>query len=99
MLELIKSLFTWLGEVLEDPNDKQGSTKRLCLLLFLTTVMLLIAIITLLTTPIKFPDIPESVLSLYKFTLLILTGASVGDKLIAAYKLVNGGDNADQPDK
>jgi hypothetical protein len=39
MLELIKSLFTWLGEVLEDPNDKQGSTKRLCLLLFLTTVM------------------------------------------------------------
>lgn len=98
-MDLIKAFFAYLGGVFADPNDKQGSTKRLCLFLFLGTVMLLIVAVTM--KEMKLPVIPDSILNLVYFVVTILTGSIVADKGIAAYKAINGGGEnaADAADK
>lgn len=93
----ITAFFTWFGGVLADPNDKQGSSKRLCLFLVVATVLLLITAIAVLKRAL--PAIPESLLNLVYFLVLTFTGGMVADKGIAAYKAVNGADNADTADK
>lgn len=81
-------MFAFFAGVLSDPNDQQGSTKRLCLFLFLTAVMLLIILVTL--HDMRLPVIPDSLLSLVYFVIGTLTGGVVADKAIAAYKTVKG---------
>jgi len=95
------SLLIWFSGVFEDPNDKQGSTKRLCLFLFLGTIMLLITYVTACSKPTALPVIPESILNLVYFVVAVLTGSIVADKGIAAYKAVQlgGSNDPEQPEK
>jgi len=95
---MINSFFTWLGGVLADPADKQGSSKRLCLVLVVFTVLALLVAITAITRAL--PVIPDSVLNLVYFLVVTFTGGMVIDKGIAAYKDVKtGADNADPANK
>ncbi|MBT0666360.1 hypothetical protein KI809_18790 [Geobacter pelophilus] len=87
---MIKAFFSWLGGVFSDPNDQQGSTKRLCLFLFLGTIMLLISAVTIMSKPTALPAVPDSILNLVYFIVGTLTGSIVADKGIAAYKAVKG---------
>ena len=89
---LILAFFTWLGGVLADPNDKQGSTKRVCLLLVIFILLLLLVVITIATE--QLPTVPDSLLYLILALVSTFTGGMVLDKAIAAYKTVNGASNA-----
>src|SRR6185369_4296989 len=95
----LPAFFTWFGGVLADPNDKQGSTKRVCLLLVVVTILLLLVAITVVKQAL--PVIPDSILNLVYFLVATFTGGMVLDKGIAAYKasFENGADHADATDK
>lgn len=95
MKTLFVSFFIWLGGVLSDPNDKQGSTQRVCLFLFLGTIMSLICFATYRNPAGTLPTIPGSILELIYYVVGVLTGGIAIAKGIAAYKAVNapGGNN------
>lgn len=87
----MQRFFSWLGGTLADPNDKQGSTKRLCLFLFLGTIMILVMAVTFGgKSPWTLPSVPDSLLNLVYFVVGALTTSLVADKGIAAYKVVKG---------
>jgi uncharacterized ion transporter superfamily protein YfcC len=88
------AFFTWLKATLSDPNDQQGSTKRLCLMLFILMLITLISIVTIRNWAL--PVIPTSVLDLTYFIVGIFVGAVSVDKGIAAYKDVKGVSDANQ---
>lgn len=90
-MHALYSFFGWFGGVLSDPNDKQGSTKRLCLFLFLTTIMLLIILVTVASKPMGLPNVPDSILNLVYFVVALLVTGVVADKGIAAWKVIKGG--------
>lgn len=95
-------LFTFLAETLSDPNDKQGSTQRLCLLLFLGTIMALITLVTVANNPMTLPNIPSSILELIYYVIGVLIGGIAFAKAAAVYKAVNappvpGGSNEQAP--
>lgn len=90
-MQALNAFFAWFGGVLSDPHDKQGSTKRLCLFLFLTTIMLLIVVVTIASKPIGLPNVPDSILNLVYFVVTLLVTGVVADKGIAAWKTVKGG--------
>lgn len=87
---MVTAFFTWLAGVFSDPNDKQGSTKRICLFLFLANVMLLISYVTIFGTTPGLPNIPDSILNLIFFVIAVLTGATTIEKGIAAWRTING---------
>lgn len=89
------AFFVFLKSTLSDPNDQQGSTKRLCLFLFILMVIVLISIVTVRNGAL--PIIPTSVLDLVYFIVGIFVGAVSVDKGIAAYKVVKESSNAIQP--
>lgn len=91
----LPAFFAWIGGVLADPNDKQGSTKRVCLMLVVLTVLLLLVVITVVTK--KLPVVPDSLLYLILALVATFTGGLIADKGIAAYKAVKGGDNVETP--
>jgi uncharacterized ion transporter superfamily protein YfcC len=90
----IMEFFTWIKSTLSDPNDQQGSTKRLCLFLFVLMIITLISIVTIRNWAL--PVIPSSVLDLIYFMVGVFVGAVSLDKGIAAYKEVKVANNADQ---
>lgn len=97
-MNMITAFFTWFAGVLADPNDKQGSTKRLCLVVTVFIILLLLVAITIVKHAL--PVIPDSILNLIFFLVITFTGGMVLDKGIAAYKEVKtGADNADPVDK
>jgi len=81
-------LFTWLAGVLSDPNDKQGSTKRVVMFIFISTFMVLFSGVVI-AAGWKFPDIPETVIALVVAILGAMGFLVTLDKGIAAYKEVN----------
>jgi hypothetical protein len=86
-------LFSYLASTLSDPNDQQGSTKRLCLFLLVLMIITLVSGVTIHDG--KFPVIPESILNLIYFLVGSMVGAVSVDKGIAAYKAVKGGPGGD----
>ena len=79
--------FAYLSETLSDPNDQQGSTKRLCLFLFVLLIIALLAGVTIHDG--KLPMIPDSVLNLIYFIIGSFLAGVTADKGIAAYKSIN----------
>lgn len=92
-MNLLNRFFTFVGGVLADPNDKQGSTKRVCLLLTVGTILLLLVVITVVKQ--QLPTVNDSILNLVYFLVMTFTGGMIVDKGIAAYKAVKGADNAE----
>jgi hypothetical protein len=82
------NFFAFIRETLSDPADKQGSTKRLVLLLFMLMLVTLIIIVTVVQ--MKLPEIPSGLLNLIYAVLGSTMGLMTADKAIAAYKSVNG---------
>ena len=95
---IFKQVYADVVGTISDPNDKQGSTKRVALLLFLGTVMLLIVAVAWANSFKNLPTIPDSFLNLIYFTVTSLVGGVVLDKGIAAWKTVKGaGDDPGTP--
>lgn len=87
-------LFTWFGGVLADPADKQGSTKRVVMMLFLTNFMVLFSGVVIKAGWVL-PTIPDSVIYLVLSILGAMGFLTTVDKGIAAYREVKGSQNVD----
>jgi hypothetical protein len=88
-------LFEYLASTLSDPNDQQGSTKRLCLFLFMLCLIALLTSVTIHDG--KLPVIPDSILNLVYFVVGTFAGLVSVDKGIAAIKEVKEITNANKP--
>lgn len=86
MLDFLWKFAIWFAGVLNDPQDKQGSTKRVCLMIFLWVILLLLSLITL--HDMKLPIIPDSFLYLICFMILVFAGLITAEKGMASWKEV-----------
>lgn len=79
--------FRWLGDTLGNPADEQGSTKRLCLFLFLGTFMFLWIMVTG-ANGWKWQDIPTNICT-FVFTIAAGLGLAIGyDRKVEADKAI-----------
>ncbi len=93
----MKLFFSWFAGVLSDPNDQQGSTQRVCLMLFLGTIMALVSLAAYRSPAGTLPVIPDSILNLIYYVVGVLTGGIAIGKGIAAAKAVKTGETSDRP--
>lgn len=77
--------FRWLCGVLADPADKQGSTKRVVMFIFITNFMVLLTGVVI-ANDWKFSEIPDSVLYLVGVVLGSMGFLATTDKGIAVFK-------------
>lgn len=95
----MKDFFRWFAGVLSDPNDQQGSTQRVCLMLFLGIIMVIISFAAYRSPAGVLPTIPDSILNLIYYVVGVLTGGIAIGKGIAAAKAVKTGEaNAPVPE-
>ena len=73
--------FKWIAEVLADPNDKQGSTQRVCLMVLVLTVCSLLLLIGVGLSPLK--DVPVEMRLLVTFLAALLVGGIAWAKGVA----------------
>jgi hypothetical protein len=83
------NFFAWINGVLADPADQQGSTKRVCLMIFMLVLVTLLVVITCRKG--DFPIVPDSFLNLVYFVVGSFLGGMSLDKGIAAVKQIKGG--------
>jgi uncharacterized ion transporter superfamily protein YfcC len=76
--------FSWIAEVLADTADRQGSTKRVVMFIFLTNFMVLLTGVVVANGWV-FPDIPKSILYLVGIILGGMGFLSTADKAIAVF--------------
>ena len=82
--------WTWLAGALNDPTDRQGSTKRLVMFIFLTNFMSLFTGVVI-ADDWTFPDIPNSVIILVFGVLGAMGFLATVDKGIEMFKAKNAG--------
>jgi len=85
--------FSWMAGVLSDPNDKQGSTQRLCLIYLLWVVGIVIIVVVAYRIYDKTIDIPTEVSSLIKFLVGLLVAGIGWAKGVAGVVSVKGACN------
>ena len=84
--------FTWLAELLSDPNDQQGSTHRACLLLLILVVCVGLLLVIAAASLGKKADIPTEASGLIKFLVTILVGGIAWAKGVAGAVAVKTGE-------
>lgn len=77
---------TWLKTFLNEPGSKEGSSHRLMLVLLITTILVLVAFITITTR--KFPEVPTSLQELVQYLGSILIGGIAFGKGAKVYREV-----------
>lgn len=79
----------WLKTFLNEPGTKEGSSHRLLLVLLIATVLVLVALLTIVNS--KLPEVPSSLQSMIEYIGSILVGGMAFGKATSAYKAVKVG--------
>lgn len=84
-------MFAWLGGMLSDPNDRQGSTHRVCLLVLIMAVCAGLILIALATCRGNTADVPPGAADLVKFLVTVLVGGIAWSKGVAGAVAIKAG--------
>jgi hypothetical protein len=89
--EGVMRLFSWLAGMLSDPNDRQGSTHRVCLVMLILAVCAGLIMIALSTCQGSKADVPPGAADLVKFLVTVLVGGIAWTKGVAGVVAIKAG--------
>ena len=85
--------FQWLAGVIGNPDDDQGSTGRLCLVMLIAAISC--SLVGLVVYEGKFPEVPGSLAAFLLSIIVTLTGKTVADRYIEGKKEGSNGNPGD----